>query len=145
MKKLIERVDIEVPAPLVWRVLTDFENYPRWNPFIHQIEGDLREGARLTVHLTPPGGTPRTFHPTVVSVRSGEHFAWRGKILFNGLFDGLHEFLLEPRAQSETRLHHMETFSGLLVPLFWKKVISGQTRAGFKAMNGMLKKMLEEY
>jgi hypothetical protein len=32
-------VEIDVPVATAWRVLTDFPNYARWNPFVIRMEG----------------------------------------------------------------------------------------------------------
>ena len=47
----------ELPPERVWAVLTDFDSYPKWNPFIHSISGDLRVGGHLIVRIVPPGGS----------------------------------------------------------------------------------------
>jgi hypothetical protein len=63
-------------------------------------------------------------------------------LLFAGIFDGEHYFLLEPIGESRTRLTQGEKFSGLLVG-----VLSGTlsaTEAGFKAMNTALKQQAEQ-
>jgi len=41
---------------------------------------------------------------------------WRGHFLVPGLFDGTHEFALEP-LDSGTRVTQRERFTGILVPL----------------------------
>jgi hypothetical protein len=35
-------IDITGSSALVWKVLTRFEKYPEWNPFIHRATGELR-------------------------------------------------------------------------------------------------------
>ena len=32
----------------VWSILTDFEKYPTWNPFLVSIKGELAKGKKLT-------------------------------------------------------------------------------------------------
>lgn len=38
----------------VWNVLTDFKDYPNWNPYIIYIEGELKSGKKLNVTYLPP-------------------------------------------------------------------------------------------
>jgi hypothetical protein len=134
-------VDIAAPADTVWRVLMDFSAYPEWNPFIRHIEGLSTAGERLSVLIQPPDQKPMRFRPRVQNARQGEAFSWLGKLFVPGLFDGCHEFILEANGRA-TRLHHRETFSGMLVPLVWNKM-QPSTRAGFEAMNQAIKQRAE--
>jgi len=57
-----------------------------------------------------------------------------------GLFDGEHGFRLEAIAGG-CRLHHGETFNGILVPLFGRML--DDTERGFAALNAALKERAE--
>jgi uncharacterized protein YndB with AHSA1/START domain len=39
----------------IWKILTDFDNYPNWNPFIRSVKGKVARGNYISVMLTPPG------------------------------------------------------------------------------------------
>ncbi|MFZ2155466.1 MAG: SRPBCC domain-containing protein, partial [Bradyrhizobium sp.] len=53
----------------IWAVLTDFDAYPNWNPFIRRIGGSAVVGARLRTELTQsPGTKPMRFSPRVLAV-----------------------------------------------------------------------------
>jgi hypothetical protein len=58
------------------------------------------------------------------------------------LFDGRHEFLLEPMAGGKLKFIQRENFSGILVPLIWA-LIKKDTRRGFEEMNAALKSRAE--
>ena len=58
-------VSIRASAEVVWRLLTDAEGFPRWNSTVTRVEGDIREGERLRLHVP---GTKRTFTPKVSGV-----------------------------------------------------------------------------
>ena len=66
---------ISAPPSRVWQVLTDFSAFPAWNPFIRSISGPLREGARLSVQIMPPGKSSMRFRPTVLVSRPMKSFA----------------------------------------------------------------------
>jgi hypothetical protein len=130
-------IDIDADRQVVWDVLTDFAAYRDWNPFIDRIDGPLRVGAKLTVHLTPQRGRAMTFRPTVTAVDPGHEFRWLGKLGFGGLFDGEHYFVLHSNADGTTRLTHGERFSGVLVAMM--KGATTNAHAGFEAFNHALK------
>ena len=73
MKHLHTEIQIEADPAEVWAVLTDFDRYPDWNPFIVDVRGDAEPGERLRVTLSPPGGRRITMRPTVTDAgaRSG--------------------------------------------------------------------------
>jgi hypothetical protein len=141
-------IEIQAPAHRVWEILMDFEAYPDWNPFIRTIAGKPDEGERLRVVLHPPESKPSTFTPQVLVSRSPNYappfqFRWKGSLPIPGLFTGEHYFVLEPKGENSVHLIHGEVFSGVLVPMLWKNLISTKTRQGFGEMNLALKERAE--
>jgi hypothetical protein len=142
MKELLTEIEIEAPAEKVWQVLTTFEKYPEWNPFITRINGELRNGARLAVHMNPPNGREMTFSPTVLEVRENKELRWLGKA-GAGMFNGEHKFAIQPVNEKRVRFLQSEKFTGLLVGLMGKK-FDADTRQGFEEMNIALKNRAEK-
>ena len=134
------RIDINAPPSRVWALLTDFAAMPGWNPFIRAISGELKQGARLSVLIAPPGKSGMRFRPTVLAVRPEQELRWKGRFLIPGLMDGEHYFLLEPIGTG-VRFVQGELFSGILVGLM--RGALGATEEGFKAMNMALKERAE--
>ena len=135
MRTIEHTIDIPAPPATVWRVLAATDRYGAWNPFIPQLEGELRTGARLRVTLTPPGRS-MTFKPTVLAVEEDRLLRWRGRLGVPGLFDGQHEFRLTALPDGGTRFLQTETFTGVLVPLFSQAL--DDTAIGFARMNQAL-------
>lgn len=69
-------IDIAAPPKAVWAVLTDYDRYPQWNPFVTKLSGEKEGwsyrimepekldtkafqtvGGKLTVTINPPNGT----------------------------------------------------------------------------------------
>jgi len=140
LRRIDTAIDIAAPPRAVWDVLVDFAAYPDWNPFIRRLQGEAQVGARLEVTVQPPGGKPMTFKPTVLVAEPARELRWLGRVLMPGLFDGEHGFRLEAIAGG-CRLHHGETFRGILVPLFGGMLDS--TTRGFTALNEALKERVE--
>ena len=141
MKTLETEILIEASTEKVWQVLTDFENYSQWNPFIRSISGKKMEGEKLKVFLKPPNSKGMVFHPRIKKFNPGNEFRWKGKLGLAGIFDGEHYFILEEMGAGRTRFIHGENFSGLLVP-FMEKILDN-TKKGFSMMNLELKKQCE--
>lgn len=141
MKSIRTDIHIDAPPERVWQILTDFVRYPAWNPLIPRAEGEVREGARLTVRIELPDGPRMTIRPTLLRVEPGRALGWKGRLFVPKLFDGEHLFELHA-ANGGTRFVHREHFSGLLVPLVWG-TMEAPTRQGFVAMNEALKQEAE--
>jgi hypothetical protein len=78
-----------------------------------------------------------TFQPTVLKAEVNRELRWLGHLIFPGLFDGEHSFVIEPLDTNRVRFIQREVFRGLLVLL-----VAGtldKTRQGFEAMNRALK------
>ncbi|SFT37595.1 hypothetical protein SAMN05216474_0196 [Lishizhenia tianjinensis] len=136
-KTISSQITIDAPVQKVWKVLMNTTAYPEWNPFVKKLKGELTVGKKITVDL--PG---MKFKPTVEVLEENKEFRWQGHLLFPRIFDGQHQFLLEEINSNQTLFTHQEHFKGLLVP-FLKKMLEGDTKKDFIAMNEALKKKCE--
>ena len=141
-KELRTEIEIDAPADRVWRVLTEFDAYPDWNPFLRRASGEVKEGARLEVYMQPSGGRGMTFRPTVIRAEPNREFRWLGHLGVSGLFDGEHSFTIEPLEGDRVRFVQSERFTGVLVPLMLL-MIEKDTKRGFEEMNQALKERAE--
>lgn len=141
MKKIETEITIAAKPEKVWAVLTDFENYPNWNPFIRSIKGEKKAGKKITVSIKPPEGQGLSFSPVVLNFEPNREFSWKGKSGLKGIFDGEHHFKLFDLGNGYTKFIHGEIFSGILVPLLAK--ILAKTKDGFELMNKALKEKCE--
>ena len=105
-------VDIRANAEIVWSLLTDAEGFPRWNSTVTGIEGQIRDGERLRLHVP---GTNRTFTPTVSGVVAARRMIWSDGLTF--IFKGVRTFVLEPHDHRSTTFLMEERFSGLMFAL----------------------------
>jgi hypothetical protein len=143
MREIITTIDIGASPERVWRVLTDFASYPKWNPFLRGVHGSLEQGARLRVRMRMRRrGRARIISPTVSKVIPAAELRWRGKLFIKGLFDGEHMFIIVAQGLEGTRFIQRKRFSGLLVPLLMPFIVR-KTYRSFEAMNRALKKVAE--
>lgn len=143
MKELHSEIEIQASAERVWKLLTNFTSFPKWNPFIRRISGQVKEGERLKVYIQPSGAEAMTFRPTILKAEPNRELRWLGHFLMPGLFDGEHIFTIEPLGEKCVRFVQREIFQGSLVPLFADKLDKETTR-GFEEMNQALKVQAEQ-
>jgi hypothetical protein len=141
-KSIQTEILIHASPEKVWSVLTNFEDYPSWNPFIRSLQGQVAVGQNIRVHIVPPGMKGMVLHPTVLNFEPGRQFRWIGHLFFKGLFDGEHVFELVDNGDGTTTFKHHENFRGILVPLF-KNMLDKNTREGFEVMNAKLKEIAQ--
>ncbi len=142
MREIRTEITIKATKEKIWEILTDFEHYPDWNPFILSIKGHLKKKHLLEIEAKSPNGGTMRFKPRVTSYKFEEEFSWLGSLLMFGIFDGRHLFKIIEINNGECQLLHQEKFSGILVPFFWKK-LNTATRQGFNNMNEALKSRAE--
>lgn len=144
MKELYTEIEIESSAEKVWQVLTSFEKYPEWNPFIKKIIGKAEKGTTLEVHMPDPQGGTIIMTPTVLVADKQRELAWLGKMEGrDDLFTGEHHFLIEPLAGNKIRFIHSERFAGVMVPKLegW---LDTAVKSHFEAMNKAIKNRAEK-
>lgn len=142
-KEIKTEILIHATPEKVWSILTNFENYPNWNPFIKFIKGEVKVGNKITARIEPPEANGMTFKPKILTYEVNKELSWIGHFLFTGIFDGEHKFELIDNGNGTTTFKQSEKFKGILVPLL-KKQLDYNTRKGFEQMNNKLKELAEK-
>ena len=142
-KTIKTEIIIHASPQKVWAILTDFSQYPEWNPFIKSISGSLRMGDTLSIRIETPDSSTMNFSSVVKNLTPEHLLIWQGKFLIKGLFDGKHKFILE-NCETHTKLIHEEKFTGILVPFFPKSFFE-KIQLSFQRMNLALKQRSEAF
>lgn len=142
-KEIKTEIVIHAKPDKIWEILLNFENYPKWNPFIKSIKGNAKVGGKLSMLIAPPDAKEMTFKPKILTCVTNKELSWLGRLLFPGIFDGTHKFQLVDNANGTTTFIQSEKFRGILVPLF-KNLLDNNTKRGFEDMNRKLKELAEE-
>jgi hypothetical protein len=135
-------ITITATSEKVWEILTNFNEYPNWNPFIKSIKGQVVVGKKIIARIEPPEAKEMTFKPKILTFVENKELSWLGHLLFPGLFDGKHKFELIDNGNGTTTFKQSEIFRGVLVP-FFKKQLKNNTKNGFIQMNEKLKELAE--
>jgi len=138
-KEVKTEILINATPEKVWETLTNFDNYPTWNPFIKSIKGEVKVGNKIMVSIQPPNSKAMTFKPRVLAIEANKELCWLGHLLFTGLFDGEHKFELIDNGNGTTTFKQSEKFKGIFVGLLNLQ----NTKKGFEAMNEKLKELAE--
>lgn len=141
-KQLSSEIMIDSSAKRVWELITDFEGFSRWNPFIRRASGEVRTGARLEVFIQLSGTKGMTFHPKVLKADPNHELRWLGRLYLPWLFDGEHALIIEPSGENSVKFIQREKFTGLLVP--FTRSLLRDTQRGFEEMNTALKQQAEQ-
>jgi hypothetical protein len=142
LKEIRTEIDIKASPEKVWEVLTDFNNFPQWNPFIRQINGDPKVGTKLKIHLHTSSGKSRTYRPTVTKVEPNRELRWSGKSFIPGMFNGERIFSIELKT-NHVRFVHREIFTGLGVALAGNRLDKDMYQS-FEKMNDAFKEEVEQ-
>jgi hypothetical protein len=142
MRNLETDITINAPAEKVWSILTDFDKYPEWNPFVVKIKGKPEVNAKLRVTMKNGKGVA-VFEPNVTVAEKNRAFEWLGSLSIPGMFSGNHYFRIQPTAPGQVKFIHGENFTGILVGLLFV-FIGEQTKQGFINMNQALKERAEK-
>ena len=129
-------VRIQAKPQIVWSVLTDADAFPRWNSTVTRIEGQIREGQRLKLHVP---GTSRVFTPRVSGVVPNQRMVWGDGV--TAVFKGVRSFVLATQDNASTDFAMSEHFSGVVFAL--TKGMLPDFRPIFQAYAGDLKREAE--
>ena len=141
-KRVATAIAIAASPERVWQLLTDFDAYEEWNPFVRRASGELALGETLQVAIAPPDRRAMTFKPVVTELRLNRLLRWKGQLLLPGLFNGDHQFRLRPTSKG-TAFEHEERFTGIL-PTLMNDAAFKRIERGFTLMNEALRRRAEE-
>jgi len=141
-KEIKTEILIQATPEKVWSILTNFGNYPNWNPFIKSISGEVKIGNKIAARIEPPEANGMTFKPIILTFETNKELSWLGHLIIPGLFDGNHKFELINNKNGTTTFKQSEKFKGILVPLL-KNQLDNNTKRGFEEMNKKIKELAE--
>lgn len=98
MSKATHSVEVNVPLDRAYKVWRDFENWPKFIPFLKEVH-DTGDRTALTKVATPVGKVES--HIEVINEHPGESFQWHTK---TGDVDFLGKVSFESLAPTSTRV-----------------------------------------
>jgi hypothetical protein len=127
-------IEIQASASRVWEILTTFERYYEWNPFVTHATGDLRRGQEIDLTLEPPDQPPLRIRPKVLEVTVP------GCISIECERQGDHQIRLEPLAGG-VRVIQLQRYENNLDEA--QILLIDRIQLGLEMMNAALKARAE--
>jgi hypothetical protein len=133
------QVVVTAPRDVVWRLLTDFDGYSAWNPYITRAHGEARVGETVTLHELNKG-EPEDFECEVMDVKERRKLRWRcRKYGVPGLLDREHAFRVLPIDDERVWLVYDGRLEGILQPF----TDLDDLKLGYRRMANALKERAE--
>ncbi|PXX64211.1 uncharacterized protein YndB with AHSA1/START domain [Nocardia tenerifensis] len=134
-------VDIDAPAELVWQVITDFDRYGEWNPFVSECRSSLVPGEPIDmlVHL---GSRPRRQREYIRSHTPGRELSYAMKPVPFGALHSLRSHTVTPLDDDRTRYESHFELDGWLHPLV-VALLGKHLRRGFAGMTAGVEERAE--
>ena len=119
MKTYNATTTISATPQKIWDILVDTNGYPNWDPGMVRVEGKIALGEK--VKFFTKFSPDQAFGVKVTGFEPAKKIVFTGGMPF-GLFKSERTHTLTDAGNGETKFHTEETFSGLLYPLFGKKI-----------------------
>lgn len=122
---------IQADAAVVWALLTNAEDFPRWNSTVLSLQGDIRQGEKIELKSTLDPS--RTFKLKVKQFIPEQTMIWGDQM-------GERTYTIKPSGEGLV-FSMTEKIGGIIFPLFANKIPSFD--ASFEAFAADLKKEAE--
>jgi hypothetical protein len=104
--------NIKASTDKIMHLLTDVDNFTKWNSTVISIEGEIAEGKKIK--LVSKLDPKRTFRLKVDELTETTLVLKDG---FAPMFSGVRTFTLTPQADGTTKFSMIEVFKGLMLPM----------------------------
>lgn len=111
--------EIDAPADVVWRILTDGTGYTTWASGVEKLDGEIAAGNKIKLFSKVSPG--RAFPVKVAMTDPGRTMTWTGGMPF-GLFKGVRTFTLREAGPDRTHFEMREVFTGPMLGMIAKKM-----------------------
>jgi hypothetical protein len=112
-----DAVVVDAPRSAIWSLLTDFDRYPEWNPYITEGHGTATAGSTVELGFSSTeGAEAETRSATVLIVKPRRKLEWRTRILAPGVLDREQVFRVLPMRSGRWLVVQEVRIEGVLAP-----------------------------
>ena len=108
-------IRIESDAAIVWAILTNASDFPRWNSTVTSLEGEIKVGEKIRLKVAID--EKRTFKIKVREMVAEQRMVW-------GDGAGTRVFTIKPNGDGSITFHMWEKMGGLMFPMYAKQIPS---------------------
>jgi hypothetical protein len=125
-------VVVDAPRGAIWSMLTEFDRYDEWNPYIVEASGAATTGSTVDLRLRSGGTTGDTESRSaeMLIVRPQRKLEWRTRVLAPGVLDREQIFRIVPEPSGRWVVMQDLKLEGVLAPF----VDVDEEREGLAAM-----------
>jgi hypothetical protein len=105
-------INIKAKTDRVWAIMTNAEDFPRWNSTIRSIGGKIALGQ--TIKLVAVISPTRTFNLNIIEFVPEKRMVWSDG---NAMFKGVRIYTTTPKADGSTDFTMAEVYTGLMLPM----------------------------
>jgi hypothetical protein len=105
-------INIHATPEEIWALLTNAEDFARWNSTVSSIKGSIAQGQKLELCVPI---SDRTFSPKVTELVPATRMVWSDGMA--PMFKGERTFTLKSRADGTTDFEMVEILSGVMLPM----------------------------
>jgi hypothetical protein len=119
--KIEARTGVQAPGAVIWRMVSDINGWPAWNPIYPRARGEVQFGARLDLEVVLPGEKPRPIQPTIQDWTPGEQIIWTLSMM-GGLLRTTRYIEIEVLGETNCIFSNGEIFEGPLMRFMPRKL-----------------------
>ena len=108
-------INIQADASIIWALLTNAADFPRWNSTVTSIEGNIQEGEKIKLKVTLD--EKRTFKLKVKEMEPEKMMVWSDG-------QGKRVYTLDKKNEGSIQFSMHEKIGGLMFPLYAKHIPS---------------------
>jgi hypothetical protein len=139
MKEYHTSIIIDSSLTTVWKELTNFKDYPQWNPIVGKLEGEMKVGSKISTFIVPLN---KTYFPTLLCYKQNSELVWQGTQGAKFLMAGKHYYKLKSISENQTELLHGEYFTGIFA-YFIPSSLLQKMKTVFEQHNILIKQRIE--
>lgn len=135
-KSVHHEITINATSDKVWNILTDMEKYEKWNPVMKLVDGEIKEGNKVTYEFTQDEKTQSKIPATIQKIIKNELLNQSGGIPLILTYN--HKYILESEG-NQTKVIIHEDYEGIGVNFWNPKPV----QEAYGRLNNALKNRVE--
>lgn len=140
-REIRTEIIIHTSPGAAWNLLTDFEKYPEWHPYILEVEGTPQLRHKLKFTVRENDSLTDRFSAYLLEFQPNETLSWGGSLGF--IFRAKHYFIIREIDPETIQLIQGEYWKGMFGRSFGRKIYK-ETYDNFIRMNDKMKTLLEQ-